>query len=221
MIECGITKKELIVNNLINPTILEDVLHFAQRASTYGLVSMAQGNVSGRDSNTGYIAITPHEFPYDDMKVSDIVIVNIEGEKISGNLDPSFETPVHCAVYRSRPEVMAIVHTEPPYVNAFGAVHIEIQPITTTLYKAAGGPIPVMPYRRSGSLEFANEMLKIMGGRNAIVWANHGMLVVGPSVEVAYHRSVAIEQGAYTLFLALQLGKPKILKDFTAVLEEI
>lgn len=208
------------MNHLVNPTILENVLRFAQRASADGLVSMAQGNVSGRDPNTGNIAITPHEFPYEGMRTTDIVIVDIEGNKIAGNLDPSFETPVHCAVYRNRPEVMAIVHTEPQYVNAFGAVHLEIQPVTTTLYKAAGGPIPIMPYRRSGSLEFADEMLKIMGSRNAIVWANHGMLVVGPSVEVAYHRSVAIERGAYTLFLASQLGRPKILKDFTAVLEE-
>lgn len=207
------------MNSLVDPILLEDILRFAKRAPADGLVSMAQGNVSGRDPRTGYIGITPHEVPYEKMKVNDLVIMDVDGNKLAGDLNPSFETPVHCAVYRARPEVMAIVHTESPYVNAFGAVHRQIQPVTTTLYKASGGPIPVIPYRRSGSLEFANEMLKIMGSGNAIVWANHGMLVVGPSVEVAYHRSIAIEQGARTFFLALQIGEPKILKDLTAVIE--
>lgn len=173
----------LEMDNLISQQILEDILRLAKQAPIDGLVSMAQGNISGRDPQTGYIAITPHDIPYDEMKISDLVILDKHGNKVAGDLPTSFETPVHCAVYRARPGVMAIVHTEPTYVNAFGAVHREIQPVTTTLFKAAGGTIPVMPYKRSGSDEFAQEMLKVMGKRNAIIWANHGLLVVGPRLE--------------------------------------
>lgn len=199
------------MEDLVTNAILQDIVRFAKRAPSDDLVIMAQGNISARDPRTGYVAITPHEMPYQDMLPTDLVIVDVDGSKVAGDREPSFETPVHCAVYRARPEVLAVIHTEPPHVNALGAVQQEIPPITSTMLKMAGGTIPVMPFNRSGSEEFAQEMLKLMGNRNAIVWANHGMLVLGPSVEIAYSRSYAIEQGARTLLLALQIGKPKTL----------
>jgi L-ribulose-5-phosphate 4-epimerase len=196
----------------VDAKILEMVIYYAKRAPEDGLVCMTQGNISAKDSQTGYIAITPHNAPYQGMSTSDLVIVDSMGKKIAGHLNPSFETPVHCMVYRERSDVMAIVHTEPIYVNVFGALNREIPPLTNTMLKSSRGTIPIMPHKRSGSEEFAIEMLEIMGDRNAVVWANHGLLVVGSSVENAYGRSVVVEQGAQIYLHTLLLGQPQTLE---------
>jgi len=199
------------MSELVTQAIREAVVAYARQSRADGLVVMAQGNFSARDPNTGYIAITPHEQPYSRLTPADLVIVDVNGEQIAGDLAPSFETPVHCTVYRERPDVMAVAHTEPPYVNAFGAVGQAIPPVTSTTYKAAGGTIAIMPYRRSGSVEFAQEMLAVMADCYGIIWANHGMLVVGPNIDLAYERSLAIEKGAQILHLAMQIGEPQTL----------
>ncbi len=191
--------------------MLEDIVRITQRVVVDNLVVSTQGNFSARDPATGYIAITPHDAPYSRLTAADLVIVDVNGNLVAGSLAPSFETPVHCTVYRKRPNVMAIAHTEPAYVNAFGAVNREILPVTTTAFKSSGGTIPIMPYQRSGSVEFAEQMLAVMRDRYAVVWANHGMLVVGPTIDAAYERSLAIEAGARTLHLALQIGDPSTL----------
>jgi len=196
----------------LDATILEKIVFFAQKASEDKLVCLTQGNISAKDPQTGYIAITPHDSPYESMSTADLVIVNERGEKVFGENDPSFETPVHCMVYRSRTDVMAIVHTEPAYVNVLGALNRELPPLTVTMLKASRGTIPIMPHKLSGSKEFASEMLQIMGARNAIIWQNHGMLVVGPSVEKAYGRSVIVEQGAQMYLQCLLLGQPQTLE---------
>lgn len=196
---------------LVALALREAIVVYARRSLTDGLVVMAQGNFSARDPDTGYIAITPHEQPYAGMTPNSLVIVDVDGKKVAGEHSPSFETPVHCTVYRERPAVMAVAHTEPPYINAFGALGRAIPPITSTTYKAAGGTIAIMPYRRSGSVEFAQEMLAVMGDSYGVVWANHGMMVVGPNIDLAYERSLAIETGARVYHLALQLGEPQTL----------
>jgi len=173
-----------------------------------GLVPLTQGNLSIRDPETGLIVITPHDYPYDRMTEDDVVVVDLAGNVVEGTRAPSDETQVHLAVYEQRPEVMGIVHAEPVYTNAFGAVH---QPITTLHVGMAidvGGDVPVMPFMNSGSRQFGYEMLKVMGDKNAVIWANHGMLAVGKTLKKAIHCTVMVEMTAKIQFVAQQLGEP-------------
>ena len=202
--------KEVFVEH-VSRAICNDVIVYARRAAEHGLVPNTQGNVSARDPSTGLIAITPHDLPYGALSADDVVIVDESGRKIAGTHDPSFETPVHCAVYRARPDVMAMVHTEPTYVNCLGAVGKPIEPVVVSLLVNLGGAIPVMPFMPSGTEAFGRTMLEIMGDGAGVIWANHGLLTVGRSVDEAFRRTVIVEHAAQIYHLALLHGQPTLV----------
>jgi L-fuculose-phosphate aldolase len=195
----------------VSHALCQSIIDYARRAAELGLVPNTQGNVSARDPETGLIAITPHDLPYGALSADDVVIVDLDGRKVAGRHDPSFETPVHCAVYRERPDVFGIVHTEPTYVNCLGAVGIAIQPVVVSLLVNLGGPIPVMPFMLSGSEEFGRAMLQVMGSGYGVVWANHGLMTVGSTVEEAFRRTVVVEHAAQIQHLALLHGQPTLV----------
>lgn len=197
--------------HLVPQAICSDVIEYAKRAAEYGLVPNTQGNVSARDPESGLIAITPHDLPYGALSAEDVVIVDEHGRKVAGDHDPSFETAVHCLVYRERKDVMAMVHTEPTYVNCLGAVGKPIEPVVVSLLVNLGGAIPVMPFMPSGTEAFGRAMLKVMGSGYGVVWANHGLLTVGRSVEEAFRRSVVAEHAAQIYHLALLHGQPTLV----------
>ena len=101
----------------------------------YGLVVLTWGNVSGIDRNKGLFVIKPSGVPYDDMKASDMVVMDLEGNKVEGNLNPSSDTPTHLELYRNFDNVGAVVHTHSPWacswaqagrdVNAYGTTHAD------------------------------------------------------------------------------------------------
>lgn len=187
------------------------IVDAAQLAYRRGLNFNTSGNFSARDPETGRIFITPSGHPYEHMTSEDIVEVDAWGKPLAGRLPPSNETAVHCTVYRERPDVHGVVHTEPPYANCFGILNREIEPVLVSLLLAAGGPVPIMPFESSGSAEFGQRMLEVMGDRFAVIWANHGMLTIGHSLPLALERTVSVEEGARVYYLALQLGTPHVL----------
>jgi len=187
------------------------VVEYAQRVARLGLAPNTQGNLSARDPDSGLIVITPHDYPYEQMTSADVVVVDAHGRVVDGQREPSHETAVHCAVYRERPDVHAIVHAEPIYVNVFGALGRPIPPVVVSLLLAVGGETPVMPFMPSGSEAFAHEMLRCMRDRRAVIWANHGCLTIGATLEEAFRCLVALEGGAKVAYLAHLLGTPAAL----------
>jgi ribulose-5-phosphate 4-epimerase/fuculose-1-phosphate aldolase len=131
--------------------------------------------------------------------------------RVDGRREPSFETPVHLAVYRARPEVHAVVHTEPVHANVFGALGRQIEPVLVSLLAFNGGPVPVMPFRTSGSSAFGEEMLRVLGSGKAVVWGNHGLLTCGPTLRDAIQGAAAVERAAEVLLKAEALGTPRVL----------
>ena len=119
---------------------------------------------------------------------------------------------LHVGVYKARPEVFAVLHTEPPYVNAFGALGRDILPVTTTGLKSANGTTPIMPFRHRRDEAFTTEMLEVMGDSHGVVWQNHGLLVVADTVENAAERTIGIEFNAQVMHLALRAGEPQTLE---------
>jgi L-ribulose-5-phosphate 4-epimerase len=192
-----------------SPSDLRDrVVRAARLASQAGLFVANQGNFSVRDPESGTIAITPHDLAYDLMDADDLVLLSGSGERVGGHREPSFDLDVHLRVYERRPDIGAVIHTEPPYVNAFGAVGQAIEPVTTTGLKSANGVVPVMPFRTVRDAAFADEMLDVMGAHHGVIWANHGMLVVGASIEQALDRSLGIEFNAKVFAIARLIGEP-------------
>jgi ribulose-5-phosphate 4-epimerase/fuculose-1-phosphate aldolase len=191
--------------------LAEELVRYAQRIAGLDLAPNTQGNLSARDPDSGMVVITPHDFSYDNISADDMVMLNLAGEVVSGWREPSHETAVHLTVYRERPEVNAIVHAEPIYVNVFGVLGRPIPPVVVSQLLAVGGDTPIMPFMPSGSEAFGLEMLRVMGDRNAVVWAQHGCLTIGPDLEAALRVTVALEGGAKIAYLASVLGTPNAL----------
>jgi L-ribulose-5-phosphate 4-epimerase len=199
------------VNDQVSRETLEDVLWAAQMVSRTDLAPATQGNFSARDPQSGRIVITPHDQWYDQMTTSDLTILDLDGTVLAGPYEPSFDHRVHCAIYRERPDVFSVIHTEPPYVNAFGAVGRDIPPVTTTGLKSGGGPVPVMAFEWVRQEAFARRMMSVMGTRYAVIWRNHGLLVVGNSVKQALARTFGVEFNAKVAYMAAALGTAQTL----------
>jgi ribulose-5-phosphate 4-epimerase/fuculose-1-phosphate aldolase len=185
-----------------------ELIEIAKRALSDGLIWGSAGNFSVRDPQTGNILITPSGVEYTKMLPEDIVTLGLDGEKLEGKLQPSFEAPVHCAVYRARPDIDAVVHTEPQYVNAFGTARVEM-PIVSHILGKIKKSIQIGPWTASGNEAFAAETVALLGDQYAIIWPNHGLLVVGPSIYEAYMLSWYIESNAKVFLLAKMLGEPQ------------
>lgn len=98
-----------------------------------GLVIFTWGNVSGIDRETGYMVIKPSGVSYDDMKASDMVIVDINtGAVVEGELNPSSDTPTHIELYKAFKNIQGVVHTHSTYATAFAQAGMSIPNIGTT-----------------------------------------------------------------------------------------
>src|SRR5262249_14745559 len=140
----------------------------ARRLVTDRLVTGTSGNVSARDPESGHVAITPSGVSYADLAADDIVLVDPSGRGGDGNWRQSSELPMHRAVYRLRPDVMAIVHTHSPHATAFAACGREIPAIHYDI-AAIGNPIRVAPYATYGTDELADNAVGTMGADQAVL----------------------------------------------------
>ena len=170
------------------------------------LVKWTGGNVSARDPETGYVVIKPSGVRYEVLRPSDMVIVDLEGDLIEGDLKPSSDTASHLYIYRQRPAVMGIVHTHSPYATAFAAVGEPIPVCLTAMADEFGGPIPVGDFALIGSEAIGKVVVDAIGSSCAVLLKQHGVFTIGTSPTAAVKAAVMIEDVAKTVWLAMQIG---------------
>ena len=127
----------------------------------YNLVLFTWGNVSEIDRENGLIAIKPSGVAYEHMTAEDIVIVDLDGKKISGKLNPSSDTPTHIEIYKAMPGVSGVVHTHSTYATAFAQAGRNVPLYGTTHADYFYGEIPVT--RALTENEIKNEYEKNTG----------------------------------------------------------
>lgn len=175
-----------------------------------GINQGTSGNISARVKE-GFL-ITPSGMPYDEMKASDIVLMRPDGSH-SGRRKPSSEFRFHTSIMAKRPEVGGIVHTHSMFATTIGILGLEIPAVHYMIAAAGGSNIRLVPYITYGTQELADAALKALEGRNACLLANHGMIVVGPTLKKAMWLAVEVETLAAQYWRALCAGKPNILSD--------
>lgn len=173
-----------------------------------GLVTWTSGNASGRDPETGLVVIKPSGVRYDDLRPKDLVVVDLEGQVVEGELKPSVDTATHLYIYRYRPDVAGVVHTHSRYATAFAAVGRPIPCVLTAMADEFGGPIPCGDYAPIGEEDIGREVVRSIGTSPAILMKNHGVFTIGRSATAAVKAAVMVEDVAHTVFLALRLGEP-------------
>lgn len=188
-----------------------EVVRFAQKMYESQLVQATQGNLSARDPSSGLICITPSGADYQALTAEDVVIVDEDCKVIDGKWKPSVETPLHVLVLRRRRDIHCVMHTHSPYATAFSVVY---QPFPLVLAEAAlclGSKVPIAPYRMSGTPEFAELIADTLGKHSAVIWGNHGAMVVGMTLALTYSTAHALEDNAKVYAIARQLGTPALL----------
>ena len=110
----------------------EEVFHANLDLVKHGLVIFTWGNVSAIDRESGLVVIKPSGVSYDEMKAEDMVVVDLEGNVVEGNLRPSSDTPTHLVLYKAFPEIGGVVHTHSTYATAWAQAGCDIPNIGTT-----------------------------------------------------------------------------------------
>jgi L-ribulose-5-phosphate 4-epimerase len=171
------------------------------------LITWTTGNISGRDLETGYVVIKPSGVMYVDLTPEKLVVLNINGKVVEGDLKPSSDAATHLYIYRHRREIAGIVHTHSTFATAFAALGKSIPPYLTAICDEFGGPIPVGGFAPIGNEEIGREIIRSIGNSPAILMQNHGVFTIGKSATAAVKSAVMVEDAARTMFYAYQLGE--------------
>jgi L-ribulose-5-phosphate 4-epimerase len=176
----------------------------------YGLVAWTAGNVSGRVPGTDRFVIKPSGIGYDELSPEAIVVCDLDGTLVDGDLAPSSDTAAHAYVYRHRPDVGGVVHTHSTYATAWAARGEPIPCVLTAMADEFGGEIPVGPFALIGDDSIGRGIVATLDKHRspAVLMQNHGVFTVGPDARAAVKAAVMCEDVARTVHIARQLGEP-------------
>ena len=183
-----------------------------------GLVIFTWGNVSGIDREKGLVVIKPSGVSYDEMKVSDMVVVDLNtGKVVEGELNPSSDTPTHLALYRAFPNIQGIVHTHSTYATAWAQAGMDIPNIGTTHADYFHNDIPCTDdmteeeVKGDYELETGNVIIKRFKDINpdhtpGVLVKNHGPFAWGTSPDNAVYNAKVMEQCAKMAFVSFMIN---------------
>ena len=143
-----------------------------------------------------------------DLRPEHLIVIDVDGKVVEGNLSPSSDTASHLYIYRQRPDVGGIVHTHSPYATAFAAVNKPIPVVLTAIADEFGGPIPCGSFALIGGEEIGKVVVESIGRSVAVLLKNHGVFTIGKNAESAVKAAVMVEDVARTVWIALQIGTP-------------
>jgi len=170
----------------------------------YGLVVWTAGNVSGRVPGHDLMVIKPSGVSYDELTPESMIVCDLAGNVVEGDLSPSSDTAAHAYVYRHMPEVGGVVHTHSTYACAWAA---RGEPVPCVLTAMA---IPVGPFALVGDDSIGRGVVETLSGHRsaAVLMRSHGVFSIGKDARAAVKAAVMCEDVARSVHLARQLGEP-------------
>lgn len=187
----------------------ERVAAAARRLAEERLVHGTAGNVSERTGEL--VAVTPTGARLETLTASEVVVVDLAGDHVEGELAATSELQLHLGIYR-RYGAGAVVHTHAPIATALSCVLDEL-PVVHYQMLPLGGPVRVAPYATFGTAELADATLDALRDRNAAMMSNHGAVVHGPDLQTAADWSVLLEWACELYWRAAAIGTPRALND--------
>ena len=185
-----------------------DVGLHARKMWEAGLVVGSAGNVSCR-AGAAHIAITPTSVPYETLSIEEIAVVDLaSGRSVESIRDPSYELPMHLAIYRQRKDIDAIVHTHAPFVTTLSVLRKPLPPVIDEMMVYFGGTIEVSDYAFTGTERLGENVVRALGNRKAAILANHGNVCIGRDLPQALHVAIVMEACARIYVQAMQVGQP-------------
>ena len=182
-----------------------------------GLVLYTFGNASGISRGEGLVVIKPSGVAYDTLRPADLVITDLDGRIVEGNLKPSSDLPTHLALYRAFQTIGGVVHTHSRYATAWAQAGREIPCLGTTHADYFHGPVPVTEVMRPDEIESDYEwntgavILRRFEGldpmaKPGVLVAGHAPFAWGRTPAEAAHNAVALEEIACLAYHALTIN---------------
>ena len=175
----------------------------------YNLVTFTWGNVSEIDRESGLFVIKPSGVDYDTMTPDDMVVMDLDGNKVEGKLNPSSDTPTHVEIYKAFKDVGGVVHTHSSYATSWAQAGRSIPCYGTTHADYFYGEIPCVRCLNKDEIETAyeentghlivnefNRMGKDPVAVPAVLCKNHGVFTWGKDAHEAVHNAVVTEEVA-------------------------
>lgn len=220
------TKK---VSSLRLARLRRDVLEANLELVRRGLVLYTFGNASGIAREEGLVVIKPSGVPYDQLKPEHMVVTDLAGAIVGGNLRPSSDLPTHLALYRSFPGVGGVAHTHSEFATAWAQAGRPIPCLGTTHADYFHGPVPVTDeltaeeissdYEKNTGVTICRAFLKLdPEAIPAVLVRGHAPFCWGPNVAAAAHRAVILEAVARIAYYTMNLSQsaqplPRALHD--------
>lgn len=180
-----------------------------------GLVRLTWGNVSAIDRASGLVVIKPSGVPYDELTDGDMVVVDLCGNVVEGKYRPSVDTPTHIYLYKTYPDISAVVHTHSTFATAFAQAGQGIPALGTTHADAFFGDVPCTRSLTADEVAGDYEMNtgKVIAETisdpvkmPAVLVKNHGVFTFGKSASAAVENAVTLEETAKIAFLTLGIS---------------
>jgi L-ribulose-5-phosphate 4-epimerase len=187
-----------------------DVCELHAELVRYRLVTWTSGNVSGRAPGADLFVIKPSGVSYEALTPDSIVVCDLHGQPVEGDLAPSSDTAAHAYVYRHRPDVGGVVHTHSTYATAWAARAEPIPCVLTAMADEFGGEIPVAPFALIGDDSIGRGIVDTLAGHRspAVLMRNHGVFSIGADPRAAVKAAVMCEDVARTVHVARAGGRP-------------
>lgn len=183
-----------------------------------GLVTYTWGNVSGIDRESGLFVIKPSGVEYDELRPEDLVVLDLNGNKVEGKLNPSSDTKTHIELYKAFPELGGIVHTHSTHAVAWAQAGRDIPCFGTTHADYFYGPVPCARALTQEEIDEDYEkntgkvIIEAFHGRNiqpmhvpGVVCSSHGPFTWGKDAAQAVYHAVVLEEVAKMALLTLQI----------------
>ncbi|MGI6786703.1 MAG: L-ribulose-5-phosphate 4-epimerase [Gleimia sp.] len=190
----------------------ENVARLHAELPRWELVVWTAGNVSERVPGSDLFVIKPSGVSYDELKADNMVVCDLDGQKIDdgtpASLAPSSDTAAHAYVYKHMDDVGGVVHTHSTYATAWAARGEEIPCVLTMMADEFGGPVPVGPFAIIGDDSIGRGIVETLRDHRspAVLMQNHGPFTIGKDAKAAVKAAVMVEEVARTVHIAKQLG---------------
>ncbi len=191
----------------------QEIVDYGKKMSGSGLTNGTSGNISVYDAELGYMAISPSGIGYFETTKEDVVVMDLNGNIIEGDKNPSSEHDLHANIYKKHPDMRAVVHTHSMYCTTFACMGEPIRAVHYLIAGAEESVVPVVPYATYGSQELAKNVFETKADGLAMLLGNHGMVAYGPSLAKAYNVAENVEWMAEIQYRIMCVGKANILSD--------
>ena len=194
----------------VEEQIRAEIVEVGRRMYARGYVASNDGNISARLDDQRLLT-SPTAVSKGYMTPDMMVVVDWDGNRISGDRKASSELKMHLEIYRNRPDVNAVVHAHPPLATGFAVAGIPLTKAVLAEVITTLGSIPIAEYATPSTAELPEAVRKYIKAHDGMLLANHGAVTCGDSVTSAYHKMETIEHFAKISLVARLLGRENLI----------